>query len=281
MEVLELALGAMPSRIYDTQLAASFCGYGEQVSYSSLVETICNVKLEKDQTRTDWTRRPLSQDQLRYAMDDVRYLPEIRDSLDQKLLELGRKEWFDNESDLLGATVSVQVDPRDAWKRLKGGGRLPAKEQHLARDLAEWRERRAQKRDRPREWILSSRAILDICNARPRDLGDLARIDSLNDGIVRHSGREILGILKDGVNSDDQSPVWTKGRMLDRTERDRVRQIMNRIREMAEDAAISPSLLANRNDVEQYVSGDSAIPLLSGWRYDFVGRQLVAEFAQV
>jgi ribonuclease D len=279
LEVLEQAIGTQIHGIYDTQIAASFCGYGEQVSYAGLVESICGATLEKSLTRTDWSKRPLSRDQLQYALDDVAYLNEIRAFFDEELDKMGRTAWFEQECERVLGLRDYEIDPDDAWKRLKGGSKIPLKSQFSARTLAAWRERKAQKVNRPREWILPSRSIIDISITQPANLQELAKIESLHQGILRNSGKSILRILQKNSGTESMEPVWNTPRnVLDKTDRARVRRVMAWIREFSEQSRISQSLLANRAEVESFIGGDAEIPLFRGWRNEFVGKRVMAEF---
>ena len=279
LEALEQRMKVSMAGLYDTQLAAGFCGYGEQVSYAALAREFAGVELDKSQTRTDWSRRPLSGKQLEYAMDDVNYLSQIRNELDLQLQQLGRTGWMKDECDEIGRRKDYLVEPTNAWRRLKGGARIPRDRQVAARELAIWRETRAQASDRPREWILSSQALLDIVIRRPGSLDALSRIEKVNTGVVRKSGQAILEILDQNRPGDTDQLVWSKYEPLEKEQRNRVKAAMNRLRDTADREKISPGLLANRSDIESLVSGGRDMPLMSGWRYDLVGRKLSELFA--
>jgi ribonuclease D len=278
LEALDQRMDAMVVNLFDTQLAAGFCGYGEQVSYAGLAGEFTGVELDKSQTRTDWSRRPLSAQQLDYAMDDVNYLNRIRDALDSQLEQMGRVDWMKAECEEITRRKDYLVDPGCAWQRLKGGSRIPRDRQAAAVALATWRETRAQKSDRPREWILSSKALVDIASKRPGSIEALSSIDTVNAGVIRSSGRTILQIL-DTHRPDDSQAVWSKYAPLENEQKGRVKAAMALLRETAQREKISPALLANRSDIESLVSGDRDIRLLSGWRYDLIGRELSEQFA--
>ena len=285
LEALDQRLNDPICNLYDTQIAAAFCGYGEQISYAALVESICRVRLEKSHTRTDWSARPLSPAQLQYAVDDVNYLDRLQEFLDRQLAKFGRQTWHRDECERVLKSREYRIDPKDAWKRLKGGAKIPIRYQQSAKALSTWRERKAQQRNRPREWILSTRALTEICIRQPASQTILSEIESVNAGLVRNSGAAILGVLKsnspksNACANDGASPIWENDAALNKQQRGRVKAVMNKLKSVAERANISESILANRNDIEALIAGKTNIPLLEGWRYEFIGKQILAEFA--
>jgi len=264
--------------IYDTQVAASFLGYGDQVSYASLVSSICGVELSKTQTRTDWSRRPITAEQLQYAADDVLYLEALRDYLDRELESRGRLAWHRQECRKLYSDRNYALAPSEAWRRLKGGSGLPPACQCAAKALTAWRETRAQRRNRPREWILSSRHLLEIARLQPRSLPALAKIDGMPDGILRSAGKEIVKIVTEHPKESCESAVWKREQLLDSEQKGRVREIMAEIRQAAEREQLTPSLLASRAEVELQVSGDRNQPVLSDWRLEMVGNTIAKKY---
>ena len=278
LEALDQRLNGSVQNLYDTQVAAAFSGYGDQVSYAALVESICSVQLDKSHTRTDWSARPLSTAQLQYAIEDVSYLNDLREVMDIRLSELGRVDWHREECDRVLNLKDYQIDPELAWKRLKGGGKIPAEFQQCAKALSTWRESRAQKSDRPREWILSSQALKDICYRQPSNLSSLSEIKTVYPGVIRKSGEAILEIVNSNTGTGGTEPVWKNLAPLDSEQRKRVKEIMTRLKNIAEEGKISQSILANRSDIEAMVSGKRDIPVFEGWRYKFAGEKLLAEF---
>ncbi|MCY3767797.1 MAG: ribonuclease D [Gammaproteobacteria bacterium] len=280
LEALDRRLDEPLVNLYDTQVAAAICGYGDQVGYAAMVEKVFGTVLPKTHTRTDWSARPLSRTQFGYAMDDVRYLGPLRDFLDRKLSGLGRREWMKEECRKIVGEQAYLVEPGQAWKRLKGGERLPVKSQATARSLAIWRERVAQSRNRPREWILSSRAILEIAMRQPGDLRSLAGLENLNAGVVKRWGDQILATVRDALVADGTLPVWTDRRPLHSHERHQVQAIMKVVREASKETGISQSLLASRGDIESIVRGRLDLPVLAGWRRVLVGERILACLAR-
>jgi len=264
LEVLDQRLNGSVQNLYDTQVAAAFCGYGEQVSYAALVESVRGVKLDKSHTRTDWSARPLSPAQLQYAIEDVDHLNQLREFLDLQLAELGRRDWHREECERILNLKDYQIDPELAWKRLKGGVKIPAEFQQCAKALSIWREYKAQKRNRPREWIVSSQALKDISYQQPSSLSALAEIKTVFPGVVRNSGDAILKIVKSSSDNEASGSVWKNFTPLDSEQKKRVREIMTRLKNIAEVGKISQSILANRNDIEALVAGGLDVPILEG-----------------
>ncbi len=279
VEALDQRLKQPLVNVFDTQIAASFCGLDEQASYASLVESICQVTLAKSQTRTDWSKRPLSDEQLQYAMDDVRYLRPLQEFLQEQLATAGKLQWHHHECLRAFGNRDFVIAPEDGWKRLRNGARLPRKAQHDARALAIWRENQAQIRNLPREWVLPTQVLLDICLKGVRDRTALARIDSVSKKMVARSGDEILRVLQDSSRHDRSRPVWKKYSPLEPELRRKAKEVMTKLKKTAQAENMSPSLLANRSDVEALVTGDTDILLLQGWRYDLIGRELQADVA--
>ncbi len=279
VEALDQRLNHPLDNVFDTQIAASFCGPDEQVSYASLVESICQVNLAKSYTRADWSRRPLSKDQLQYAIDDVRYLRQIQMFLQDRLVASGKLQWHQSECLRAFGNKDFVIAPEDGWKRLKQGAKLPRRLQHFAKALAIWRENKAQIRNLPREWIMSTQILLEICYKRPGDRNALSAMGSVSKKMVERSGDEILRVLQNVSGNDRDDPVWEKCRPLDGGQRRRVKEIMEKLRTVAQEKNLSQALLANRSDVEALVTGESGILLLKGWRYDLIGRELQSELA--
>ena len=276
MEALAQRLDHLPAPVFDTQIAASFCGPNEQISYAALVESVCQVALAKSHTRTDWSRRPLSQAQLQYAMDDVRYLRPIQQFLKDRLVASGKLQWHRSECLRVFGKRDFTILPQDGWKRLRQGAKLPHRLQPVAKALAIWRERTAQARNLPREWVLSTQALLDICSRGPHDRKALTRIGSVDNRTVERSGGDILRVLQNVSGKDRERPVWKKHSPLEREQRHRVREVTGKLRKLAQARNMSPALLANRSDVEALVTGERDVLLLQGWRYELIGRELQA-----
>ena len=275
-EALDCLHAFLPNHLFDTQIAAAFSGYGDQVSYAAMVEEICGVSLAKSHTRANWLARPLSKEEILYALDDVRYLQEIKTQLHDQLMANGRISWFEDECRNQCAPNLWRADPQQAWKKLKGAARLPIEAQKAAKMLAIWREQQAVDRNRPREWILSTASLLEVCRQNPTSIGELGAIDGIPKGFVRSSGDTVLGILSEAERQKDAEPIWHQHAMMSTEERKKVKAVMGLIRSTAEAIGISPSILANRSSVEKFVRGTTDLDLFKGWRLEVVGQEILS-----
>lgn len=271
LEVLLGVAGRLPAGLFDTQVAAALCGYPAQIGYASLVKELLDVDLGKHHTRTDWSRRPLSVEQLEYAADDVRYLPGIRNLLTARLEELGRLEWARADSAELLQPALYAPDPEDAWQRLKGIGRMDEKSAGAAAALAVWREHEALRADRPRQWILKDAALLGLAQARPRDRAALNRVEAVPAGLVRRAGDRLLQVIGEA----GPTPVVRRGPP-SAEEKALVAQLAAVVRHKAQELGIEPELIASQKELRQAAAGDAPPKALSGWRGELVGRELAA-----
>jgi len=195
IEIFYLLTGAVPANIFDTQIAASMCGYGESVSYETLVNKITSAELDKGSRFTDWAHRPLSERQLTYALSDVTHLRVIYEHLQKQLEIAGRSSWIAEEHAHLLEPELYQINPKDAWKRLRYGNMRP-KNLAVLRELAAWREEEARRNDVPRGRILKDETLLELAAALPRKSADLARMRSLEKNISKNRLDEILACVE-------------------------------------------------------------------------------------
>ncbi len=286
LEALDTRADIRARNLYDTQLAAAFCGYGDQVSYAALVEAVCAVHLPKSHTRTDWSRRPLSRAQLDYALDDVKYLPALRCELDRLLEQKGRMQWHRDECVRAAAPANYRIDPNHAWQRLKGFERLDAAAQECVRKLAVWRERKAQRRNLPRGWVLPTPVLLQICRQRPDTLSRLAQIKEIAPNTVKHAGPEIIALIAQNEHNDDKGDDAEVAEtracplpLLTPEQKRQVRAIMQLLEQRAMQEELSRSLLANRQEVESFVRGQTDLPLFAGWRAQLIGDEILARYS--
>lgn len=271
LEVLLGAAGRLPGRIFDTQIAAGLCGHPAQIGYASLVSELLGVDLGKHHTRTDWSRRPLSAEQLDYAADDVRYLEEMRAILTERLEELGRLEWARADSDALLDPALYDPAPETAWQRLKGLGRMDERSAAAAAALAVWREREALRADRPRQWILKDAGLIALAQARPASRQALAGVEGVPAGLARRAGDQLLRVIEQA----GPSPVVRRGAPSP-AEKALVAEMSAVVRGKAEELGIEPELIASQKDLRRAAAGDGELKALSGWRGELVGDALAA-----
>jgi ribonuclease D len=274
IEALLPLTGTPLAPVFDTQQAAALLGYPAQVGYAELVRQVLGIELAKGHARTDWARRPLSREQLAYAVDDVRYLPALADALESRLVAAGRRDWLDAESAALRDIALYRVEPAEAWRRLKGLERLDEPAFAAARALAEWRERRAMARDLPRGWILPDAAIYELAAARPRTPEALARIGGVPAGTAARAGQELLAAVAspaDGAavrNGDPGRPGPGELRLQ--------KALQTCLGAIATELNIQPEILATRRELVALARGVRDLPVLSGWRREVVGEKLLA-----
>ena len=277
LEVLSVTMrgGVLPGPIFDTQIAAALLGYPAQIGYGSLVAERLGHTLAKGHTRTDWARRPLSEEQMEYAADDVRYLVPLYTDLSAALDAAGRLDWLFEETQELERPEVHRTDPEQAWRRLKGLDRLQPRQRAAAKLLAQWREETAVRSDKPRGWILADESLREIAERLPTSTSELEQVRTLPPGVVRRRGEELLGLVERARDAAANEAAASTPQRPDPQAVARVTQLMNYTRTQAEQLKISPELLATRRDVEQLVFSARAEHLLSGWRRDVIGEQLV------
>ncbi len=276
LEVLFLAGGEVPGPVFDTQVAAALLGFAPQVGYAELVARQLGHSIDKGQTRTDWSRRPLTPEQLAYAADDVHHLLALHTELESALAARGRADWASEETAGYANTALYRIEPADAWRRLKGLGRMAPTDQAAARALAEWRERRAIESDKPRGWILADEAIYALAAQAPKSVADLEGIPSLPPGLVRKRGEELLQLLARVRESGSAGTVVEAPRRATPEETARATRYMKIVRTEAEALGIAPEVLATRRDVEALAQGGRDNALLRGWRRAVIGEKLLA-----
>ena len=273
LEVLGPATGPLVG-LFDTQVAAALIGLPAQIGYGDLVQRLLGQRLHKAETRTDWSRRPLSSVQLTYALDDVRYLQPLREHLSARLRQLGRWNWFEEEMAQLDAVGSFAIDPDQSWRRIKGIAELDAARQSLARALAAWRERRAISSDRPRSWILPDAAVRDMVMRVPRSMPELAMTAELPEGIRNNSGAEILAVIE-AARLPGSLPPLPKRQRPEAAETELLRKLSQLTQQTGRELGIAPEILATRRDMQRLVNGARDGGPLAGWRRAVIGERLL------
>jgi ribonuclease D len=263
--------------VFDTQQAAALLGFSAQIGYADLVQQLLGVELAKGHARTDWSRRPLSPEQLAYAADDVRYLPALAEALAERLAATGRSDWMAEEAAALDDIALYRVEPAAAWRRLKGLERMREDAFRAAGALASWREQRAIDRDLPRGWVLPDAAIYELAQARPRTREELSRIAGVPPGTVARAGDAILSAIQNALAASGATA---------RTDEDsgrpgpeelrRVKSLQQRLQAIARDLGIQPEVLATRRELAALARGARELPVLTGWRRSVIGEPLLA-----
>lgn len=263
--------GTVAAPVFDTQVAAALCGHDEQIGYGALVEKLLGVKLDKAHTRTDWSRRPLTPEQIVYAEEDVRYLHDLFPILKTRLAELGRLEWMREDCDRLGDPAFYRVEPAEAWRRVKGAGSLSSHSNGALRALAAWREQEAMRRDLPRAWVLKDETLVEIARRRPATLAAFAGIPGMSDKAVDRWGSAMIAMI-------EGAPTGEAGNHRPPTdaERARLKPLSAALDRIAESLQIARTVLATRRDLEALAAGNEDVPVMRGWRREVVGEPLRA-----
>lgn len=276
LEIFAIREGFVPAPVFDTQIAAALMGLGDQIGYGRLVEEMLDVRLDKAHSRTDWTRRPLSRDQIEYAADDVRWLREVYLKQREWLERRGRLDWLQQDFEALTDPARYRPDPEQAWLRVKGLQRLRPAQLAALRLLAAWREEEAVASDRPRRWILKDEVLIDLARRRPKTLAELSDIRGLELRTVERHGKTLLRLLAEAANLPrDQWPVLPERRRLQPRQEAVIDLLMASLRQSALEAEISPQAIAGRRDLERLVLGERDLPLLRGWRRELVGERML------
>lgn len=273
IEIVHYKAKLVPKPVFDTQVAAMVCGFGDSISYVNLVKRITSRDLDKSSRFTDWTRRPLSHNQLHYALGDVTHLRDVYLHLKAELEETGRAHWLDQEMSGLIDPATYEVDPEAAWQRLK----LKVRNRRalsVLMELAAWRERAAQAQDVPRARVLRDEALYDISNQQPQDAAQLGELRTLSDGFARSArAREILEAVKRGLARDPKSlPPLQNGSGMSAE----VNALVDLLRVLLKAAAgrhgVAPRLIADSDDLERIASErEPDVPALKGWRRELFG----------
>lgn len=277
LELFYTLRGALPSQVFDTQIAATVLGYGDQIGYGNLVKQCLNVELDKAHSRTDWSKRPLDAGQIEYAADDVRYLRDVYHLLIKQLEEKGRLHWLDDDFESLTNVSTYTVDPVTIWKKIKGAGRLKGVQLAILQKLADWREERAIKSNRPRRWIIKDEVMLDLAKLAPETMQKMSLIRGLESSTIERHGKAIIAhITAAKAIPKDQWPTVKKPLFLTTQQDATVDAMMALLRKFCDEQAIAPTAVASRKDIERVVSGDQSVNILQGWRNEIVGHHLNA-----
>ncbi|MGN6452762.1 MAG: ribonuclease D [Steroidobacteraceae bacterium] len=274
LEVL-LPVAGLARPVFDTQIAASLTGLPAQVGYAEAVRRFLGPTLDKSHTRTDWSRRPLSAEQLEYALDDVRYLLPLAARLQEELERLGRLEWLHEELATLADLRSLTVAPEDAWLRLRGLRALDPARERLARALAAWRERLALEHNRPRGWILDDAVLRDIVLQVPRTASALAEIPQMPPGLVKRRSAQLLECIESAQVPQPPPPLPGRQRP-DPLRTALTRKLSSISQATARELNLVPEVLATRRDLEQLADGRRDGAPLRGWRRAVLGERLLA-----
>jgi len=275
LEIFYQITGEVTYPVFDTQIAAPLLGFQENPGYAMLVSNFLNVNLSKAHTRTDWSVRPLSEDQIQYAADDVIYLCKIYTKMCEQLEELGRLDWLDKDFEALKNKELYQISPINAWLKVKGRKRLTGKQLSIVQVLTEWRERTAQAENRPKNWLVRDDLMLELAKLQPSTVEELAKIRSINERSVKRYGRVICKLIDEAKNSSP-IPMTDKNKSAKKTaNQEAILDVLTAVVRMrADENSLNPMILAGRKDLEKLLFEEEDNLILSGWRYSMVGKEL-------
>jgi ribonuclease D len=265
----------------DTQIGAAFLGFGDQIGYAPLVERMLGVRLHKGSQFTEWLHRPLTPDQLAYALDDVRYLGAIWEQQRGDLEARGRLDWVLEECTRLADGSAQRPPPEEAYRRVKGWSGLRRRPLGALRELAAWREREALRANRPLSRVLNDRSLLELARSAPASDDGLHSVRGVDAGLVRRHGAELIRAIREGAEDppereEARKPLPPRGDVW-------AAALHGLVRARALGAAVAPRFVGPRHEIEAvarwWLEGDRAepppLPLLQGWRRDLVGEAIL------
>lgn len=272
LEIFHKLMDAVPTPIFDTQIAAMACGFGDQIGYEPLMRDLVKAKIDKGSRFTDWARRPLTDNQLNYALSDVTHLREAYPILRKKLEDGARAHWIEAEMEALYDPGLYFIKPENAWKRLKLKGVRP-RELGALISLAAWREEEAQTRDVPRSRILKDEALFELARLQPKTPKDLSKARSISNGFERsNAGSALLNAIQDGVATPaSELPKISQPKTV-KPPADVVELLKVLLKRQCETYDVAPKLIASSADIEEIARSDKAdVPALKDWRREVFG----------
>lgn len=277
MEILYQSWGRLPAPVFDTQVAAPLLGHPQQMGYARLVEELLGIQLEKGQTRSDWSKRPLSQAQLDYAADDVLYLGQIYERILDALEKKGRLSWLRDDFARLSDPDRYEQAPGNAWQRIRNAQRLRPKQINVLKALAEWRETAARKRDVPRNWILRDEILVELATRTPTDMDGLTGIRGLAEKTAERHGDHLLSLIQTALAQPPSSFELPprRGQKLDDKDQARLDALVEIVEHRAKEEQIHASALASRKELSRLMLGERDLEILEGWKMSIIGNELL------
>jgi len=276
LEVLWNALGSAPRPMVDTQIACALLGQPPQLSYHHAVKWLTGVEVDKELTRSDWIRRPLKPEQLHYAATDVVFLPAMLDRLRAELLELGRWHWLQEDVARMIANSQRELNPAQAYLRVRGSGQLDPAALRILQALAAWREKTALNRNLARGFVISDSALLELSERKPESAAELSQLASIHPNALRRYRDELLSIIR--RNRDRQDAI-KQLLPLDNQQRKKIKALRDVVGKEAERLRINPAILASKKQLEALLraqeSGEPVPDRLCGWREEIITGKLL------
>ena len=280
--LLRRTTGAVARNIFDTRLAAGFAGMPSTLSLAKLLAELIGVELEKAHTRADWTARPLAPEELEYAVDDVRYLPQVMQLIRERAREAGVEAWMDQElSSLDSPSLTEEKPPQDAWLRIRLSPPLAPQNLAALKELAAWREEKARSINRPRKWILEDKELVSVAVRLPRKSEELAECKHLSPQAVERKADVLLAAVQRALAlPESEWPAPPPQPSRDKQIKKAVDAAMQEIETLAQEKKIDPALVCSRKELSLFLQQGSNAPqsdhaLLQGWRSELLGALMV------
>lgn len=271
LEVLEHALSLVPENLFDTQLAAGLANVGYSMGYARLVQAMLDIDVGKNETRSDWMRRPLSKSQIHYAAEDVIHLHELYTALGEKLAQANRLDWLEEETQALRDMVASRSEIADYYLRIKGAWRLEPRSMAVLRRLAEWREQEARDLNRPRGRVVQDAVLLELASRMPTSMSDLNKTGALSPGASKRWGHQIVALVEQAQSDSPPEPLPIP---LSRSETSILKSLRQQLYDIAEEQGIPSEFLCNKKELEHIIrsalDGRTQWPerFQQGWRCD-------------
>lgn len=273
LEIFVNLTGKVPAPLFDTQVAAMVCGFGDSVGYETLITKLTPARIDKSSRFTDWSHRPLTDRQLQYALADVTHLRPAYEKIRAKLARTGREEWLADEMAILTDAATYRTEPEDAWKRLKVRTEKP-RFLAILKEVAAWREREAQRKNLPRNRVLRDEALMEIAAHTPTNADDLGRTRGLGPGMAQgRYGTEILAAIKAALAIPDSALPRPEPRLEPAPGIAPIVELLRVLLKMVcDDNEVASRLVANAADLEAIAGDDKAdVAALTGWRRELFG----------
>lgn len=278
LEIFFNLTGKVVEPIFDTQIAAMVCGYGDSVGYDSLVRNVTGHQIDKSSQYTDWSKRPLSERQIEYALGDVTHLIDVYKKLEAELEKRGRTSWVFQEEEILADPRTYENDPYKAWERVKVKTPKP-KTLAVLREIAAWREKQAQEKDIPKGWVMRDESLADMAAQMPKTPQQLKKIRGISEDMANnHVGKALLKAIEKALESDPKTwPQITKRKQIPPNVAATIDILRMLLKVQSSEEGVATKLLASSEDIEAIAQNDNAdVPAMKGWRYEIFGKEALA-----
>lgn len=277
MALLMRLCGKPPKPVFDTQMAATLAGYPAQTGYGKLVAALTGVTLEKSESFTDWTRRPLTEKQVEYALDDVVYLQPMYEALKEKLEQTGRLAWLEDDFASLSDPATYETPPQEMFRSIRHAARLHGRPLAILREVTAWREQEARRRNLPRQWVLKDEVLIELARRKPTTIEELADLRDLNPRSLGDQGKGLMAAVAVGLTLPGSEIPRLERRSAPEGDTEGLVKLMGAlVRLRAEEHGIAVPLLASQSDLDMLAAGETEEnPLLQGWRRELIGQDLM------